>query len=151
MGLITVFQDELKAAMKSGETQRRDTIRFLQSTLKNAAIDLRKPVTDMTDEEVQVVIKKLVKQRKESILQYRAGGREDLVAQEEKELEILSRFLPEEMGEAELQKIVAEAVAECGAVSRKDLGKAMGAAMKKGAGRVSGERVRELLTTLLPE
>ena len=90
MGLIAVFQDELKAAMKNGNTQRRDTIRFLQSVLKNTAIDLRKPVAEMTDEEAQTVIKKLVKQRRESIAQYRAGAREDLVEQEEKELQILT-------------------------------------------------------------
>ncbi len=150
MGLIAVFQDELKAAMKNGNTQRRDTIRFLQSVLKNTAIDLRKPVADMSDEEVQSVIKKLVKQRKESITQYRAGSREDLAEQEEKELQILSEFLPEEIGEEEIQKIVSEALAECGAVSSKDLGKAMGFVMKKVAGRASGDRVRQIVTALLP-
>ena len=98
MGLIAVFQDELKTAMKNGDTERRDTIRFLQSALKNTAIDLRKPVTDMSDDDVRSVIRKLVKQRKESIVQYRAGSREDLAKQEEKELGILSEFLPAEMG-----------------------------------------------------
>ncbi len=150
MGLIAVFQDELKAAMKNGNTQRRDTIRFLQSVLKNTAIDLRKPVAEMSDEEAQTVIKKLVKQRRESIAQYRAGSREDLVEQEEKELQILSEFLPEEIGEEETQKIVSEALGECGAVSHKDLGKAMGFVMKKVAGRASGDKVRQIVTALLP-
>ncbi|MBP6975634.1 MAG: GatB/YqeY domain-containing protein [Candidatus Moranbacteria bacterium] len=151
MGLIAVFQDELKTAMKNGDTERRDTIRFLQSALKNTAIDLRKPVTDMSDDDVRSVIRKLVKQRKESIVQYRAGSREDLAKQEEKELGILSEFLPAEMGEEEAKKMVTEALAECGVVSRKDLGKAMGFVMKRVAGRVSGDVVKRIVTELLPE
>ncbi|MBP6889159.1 MAG: GatB/YqeY domain-containing protein [Candidatus Moranbacteria bacterium] len=151
MGLTTVFQDEIKIAMKNGDTERRDAIRFLQSALKNTAIDLRKPVTDMSDEEVQSVMKKLVKQRKESILQYRAGFREDLVKREERELQILSEFLPAEMEEEEVRKIVSESLKKCGAVSRKDLGKAMGFVMKEIAGRASGDVVRRMVTELLPE
>lgn len=151
MGLIAIFQDELKAAMKNGDTERRDTIRLLQSALKNTAIDLRKPLADMSDEDVQAVIRKLVKQRKDSILQYRAGSREDLAEREERELRILSEFLPVEMEEEEVRVIVSGALAECGAVSRKDLGKAMGCAMKTIAGRASGDTVRRIVMELLPE
>jgi len=151
MGLTTVFQDEMKSAMKNGDTERRDTIRFLQSALKNTAIDLRKPVIEMSDEEVQSVIRKLVKQRKESISQYRAGSREDLAKREERELQILSEFLPVEMKEEEVRRIVIEALMKCGAVSRKDLGKAMGFVMKEIAGRASGDTVRQIVTELLSE
>lgn len=150
MGLIETFQDELKSAMKSGNTGRRDTIRLLQSALKNTAIELRKPVVGMSDEEVRSVIKKLVKQRKDSIVQYRAGSREDLAKKEEEELHILSEFLPEEMGKEDLQKIVTEALSLCGATSRKDIGKAMGFVMKQVSGRASGDRVREMVMSLLP-
>lgn len=151
MGLIAVLQDELKSAMKGGDAERRDTIRFLQSALKNTAIDLRKPVGDLSDEEVRAVIRKLAKQRRESIAQYRSGSREDLAEREEKELHILSEFLPAEMEEEEMRKIVAEALIECGAVSRKDGGRAMGFVMKKIAGRASGDAVRRAVNELLPE
>lgn len=137
--------------MKNGDTERRDTIRLLQSALKNAAIDLRKPMDDMSDEDVRAVIRKLVKQRKDSILQYRAGSREDLAEREEKELSILSEFLPVEMGEEEVRNVVSGVLAECGAVSRKDLGKVMGHAMKTIAGRASGDTVRRIAMELLPE
>ncbi len=137
--------------MKGGNVERRDTIRFMQSALKNTAIDLRKPAEDLSDEEAQSVIRRLAKQRRESIAQYRSGSREDLADREEKELCILSEFLPVEMGEGEMQKIVSEALTECGAVSRKDIGKAMGFVMKKIAGRASGTAVRQVVTELLPE
>lgn len=137
--------------MKSGDTERRDVIRLLQSALKNAAIEWRKPAADLSDEEVQGVVRRLVKQRKDSIEQYRAGGREDLVENETKEMIILSEFLPAEMPEAELRQLVAEALAETGITSRKDMGKAMGAAMKKVAGRASGDAVKAVVMELLPE
>jgi len=151
MGLVATLNEELKASMKSGDTERRDVIRLLQSALKNAAIEWRKPAADLSDEEVQGVVRRLVKQRKDSIEQYRAGGREDLVENETKEMIILSEFLPAEMPEAELRQLVAEALAETGITSRKDMGKAMGAAMKKVAGRASGDAVKAVVMELLPE
>ncbi len=151
MGLVATLNEGLKAAMKSGDTERRDVIRLLQSALKNAAIEWRKPAADLSDDEVQGVVRRLVKQRKDSIEQYRAGGREDLVENETKEMIILSEFLPAEMPEAELKQLVAEALAEAGITSRKDMGKAMGAAMKKIAGRATGDAVKAAVMELLPE
>ena len=140
-----------EGSYESGDTERRDVIRLLQSALKNAAIEWRKPAADLSDDEVQSVVRRLVKQRKDSIEQYRAGGREDLAENEMKEMVILSEFLPAEMPEAELKQLVAEALAEAGIVSRKDMGKAMGAAMKKIAGRASGDLVKAAVMDLLPE
>lgn len=151
MGLIAILGDQLKASMKTGNTERRDTIRLLQSALKNTAIDLRKPATELSDEEVQSVIRRLVKQRKDSAEQYRAGNREDLALNEEKENAILSEFLPAEMPDQELRALVSEALSEFGAISRKDMGKAMGAAMKKVSGRASGDAVKNIVMELLPE
>lgn len=151
MGLVATLNEGLKTAMKSGDAERRDVIRLLQSALKNAAIEWRKPTADLSDEEVQGVVRRLVKQRKDSIEQYRAGGREDLVENETKEMIILSEFLPAEMPEAELRQLVAESLAETGIVSRKDMGKAMGAAMKKVAGRASGDVVKAVVMELFPE
>lgn len=151
MGLVATLNEGLKTAMKSGDAERRDVIRLLQSALKNAAIEWRKPAADLSDEEVQGVVRRLVKQRKDSIEQYRAGGREDLVENETKEMVILSEFLPAEMPEVELRQLVAESLAETGIVSRKDMGKAMGAAMKKVAGRASGDAVKAVVMELLSE
>lgn len=151
MGLVDTLTEELKSAMKNGETDRRDVIRLLQSALKNVAIEWRKPAAELSDDEVQGVVRRLVKQRKDSIEQYRAGGREDLAANEEKEVNILADFLPAEMPEAELRQLVTEAITESGVTTRKEMGKVMGVAMKKVAGRASGDAVRAMVMQVLPE
>ncbi len=149
MGLIILLQNQLKEAMKSGDTERRDTIRFLQSALKNTAIEVRKSTVDLSDDEALVVVRRLAKQRKESIVQYRNGGREDLAQCEERELKILNEFLPAEMPEEEVRKLVAEVIAECGATSLKEQGKVIGMTMKKGAGCISGEVLQRIVKTYL--
>lgn len=150
MGLYAVIGEHQKGAMKSGDTLRRDTLRLLQSALKNEAIEKRQTPTDFTDAEIEAVIRRLVKQRKDSIAQYRAGHREDLAAREEAELDLLSAYLPQALPEAELRSLVAEAVAESGATSQTDMGRVMGAAMKRVAGRASGDEVRAIVESLLP-
>ncbi len=149
MSLFQTIGDQLKEAMKSGDTARRDTLRLLQSAVKNAAIDKRKPAAEFSDEEIVEVIRRMVKQRKDSIEQYRAGGREDLAAQEQAELELLSGYLPASMPEAELRAIVEETIKETGATSKGDMGKVMGAAMKKVTGRATGDEVRAVVESLL--
>lgn len=144
-----VIMTELKEAMKAGNTEKRDTLRLLQSALKNHAIDARTPVEEMTGEDILTVIKKLVKQRKDSITQYREGGREDLVAQEEVELNILAAYLPAEMSDEALATLVDEVLAEGGFATKADIGKATGMVMKKAAGQVSGDRVKEVLAAKL--
>lgn len=149
MGLYQVLGDDLKQAMKAGDAFRRDTLRLLQSALKNVAIDKHVTPTELSDAEVEEVIKKLVKQRKDSITQYLAGHREDLAAQEKSELELLGAYLPEAMGEAALQALVAEALAETGFTTKDKMGQAMGAVMKKVAGRAPGDDVRRVVERLL--
>ena len=151
MGLVVTLNDQLKQSMKDGDTVRRDTLRLLQSALKNAAIEWMKPVGELSDEEVQTVIKRMMKQRKDSISQYRAGGREDLVEAEEQEMVILGAFLPAEMPQEEVERLVARALSEGGYSSRKDMGKAMGAAMKMIAGQASGDVVKAAVLNILTE
>lgn len=149
---MTLYQsigEHLKEAMKAGDVFRRDTLRLLQSALKNSAIEKRKAPAELSDTEVEEVTKKLVKQRKDSIEQYRSGNREDLAAQEEKEMQLLQTYLPEGMSEEELQTIVTEVLAECGIVSKTQMGQAMGMVMKKVAGRASGDDVRRLVEAKL--
>lgn len=149
MSLITQISDELKAAMKAGETVKRDTLRFLQSAVKNAAIEARKPVTEFTDTEVQDVVKRLVKQRKDSIEQYRAAGREDLVEKEAVELALIEGYLPEQLSREAVQAIVERVLADMPGVTGKDMGRVMGAVMKETAGQADGNLVKELVMAKL--
>lgn len=149
MTLYGSIHDDLKVAMKQGDAERRDTIRLLESALKNEAIEKRKPVADLQDEEVVAVLRRLSKQRRESAESYRAGGREDLASQEEAELAIIAGYLPAAMPEAEIRAIIAEAKQETGAFSKADFGKLMGATSKKVAGRADGNTVKALVEEAL--
>lgn len=149
MSLIAQINDELKNAMKAGDATKRDTLRFLQSALKNIAIEKRKPVTEFTDAEVQEVTKRLVKQRHDSIEQYKAGGRMDLVAKEEAELRLMTPYLPTTLSLEATEALVDKVLASLGEVTAKDMGRVMGAVMKEAAGQADGTVVRELVAKRL--
>lgn len=151
MLLITDINDQLKEAMKAGATEKRDTLRFLQSALKNVAIEKRKPVTEFTDSEVQEVVKRLVKQRKDSIEQYKAGGRPDLVAKEEAELVFLTPYLPTVLSREATEELVGRVLSTLGTVTVKDMGKIMGAVMKESNGQADGNLVREIVNKHLSD
>lgn len=149
MTLYENIGNDLKEAMKSGDTFRRDTLRLVQSALKNTALDKRKEVGALTDEEVIEVLKRLVKQRKDSITQYEAGGRADLAATEQQEIDVIATYLPAEMDDAALQSAVQEALSQAGLTEKKDMGRAMGVAMGATRGQASGERVKAVVESLL--
>ncbi len=138
--LDTQLFDDLKTAMKAGDTTTRDTIRFTMSSLKNARIDKGAPLTG--SEEI-AVLQRDAKRRQESIDQFRAAGRMDLVEKEEAELAVLKRYLPAELSDDEVAAIVTESIAETGASGIKDLGKLMPVLIKKAAGRADGKRLNE--------
>ncbi len=149
MGLYQTLSEDLKQAMKAGDVFKRDTLRLLQSAVKNVAIDKRVVATDLSDAEVEEVIKKLVKQRKDSVAQFEAGNRADLAAKEKEELDFLATYLPEAMPEAELVALVTSALAESGITTKDKMGQAMGIVMKRVAGRASGDDVRRVVQSLL--
>lgn len=149
MALYETIHGDLKTAMKQGDAARRDTIRLLESALKNEAIEKRKPVTELQDEEVVAVLRRLAKQRRESAESYRAGNREDLAVKEDAELVLISEYLPAAMSEAEIRVLIAEAKTETGASSKADFGKLMGATAKKVAGRADGNTVKTLVEEAL--
>lgn len=149
MALFQQMTEELKIAMKGGDVLKRDTIRFIQSAIKNEAIELRKPATDLSDEEVLAVIKKISKQRKDSIAQYQAANRMDLVEKEQAELDLIEVYLPAQLPEAEVERLVKESIAETGATGKDALGKVMGVAMKKVAGQADGNMIRMIAEKLL--
>ncbi|HWQ59848.1 MAG TPA: GatB/YqeY domain-containing protein [Candidatus Fimivivens sp.] len=151
MTLYETIQSDLKEAMKAGDAARRDVIRMIGSALKNEAIELRKPVTELSDQEAVAVLRRLSKQRRESAESYRAGGREDLAQKEEAELAFIGAYLPANLPDDEIRKIVAETKAETGAASKADFGKLMGAASKKVAGRADGNTVKRFVEEALAE
>lgn len=149
MSLYQSIGDALKAAMKSGDVLTRDTLRLLQSALKNVAIELHKEATTLSDTEVQEVVKRLVKQRKDSIEQYRSGNRLELAAKEESELTVLTQYLPVMLSQEATEALVDKVLGELGAVTAKDMGRIMGAVMKAAEGKVDGGMVREIVASRL--
>ena len=124
--------EEMKNAMRAGEKERLATIRLILSAIKQREVDER---IQLDDTQVVTVVEKMVKQRKESIAQFEAGGRADLVAKEQAEMTVLQTYLPTQMSDAEVDALIAEAVASTGAASIKDMGKVMAAVKAKAQGR----------------
>ena len=134
---------DFKEAMKARDTLRTQTVSFLRSEMKYFAIDKKKDLLDDCD--VLVVIKKLIKQRQDSIQQFEKGNRMDLVNKERAELDILKAYLPEEMSEQELIKIVDEAVLGMGVITVKDMGRVMKEVMAKTQGRADNKMVSDIV------
>lgn len=149
MSLYEMVGNQLKEAMKSGDTVKRDVFRMLQSAIKNEAIEKMKQPQAFSDEESLAIVRRLVKQRKDSVSQFESGGRTDLAEKEKGEIAILEAFLPAAMPEGELSVLVEEAITESGATGKADMGKVMGVAMKKIAGRADGNAVRAMVEKLL--
>jgi hypothetical protein len=126
------IQDDMKAAMRSGDKDRLGVIRMILAAVKQREVDER---IVLDDSQMLAVLEKMVKQRKDSITQFASGGRADLVAKETTELAVVEGYLPQRMNEAELDALVAEAIAATGAASVKDMGKVMAAIKVKAAGR----------------
>lgn len=140
--LVERIGRELVASMKARDAERTSALRMVRAALQNRAIEARGA---LGEDEVTQVLATLAKQRRESIEQYRAGGREDLAAKEERELGVIREFLPQPLGEEELREIVAAAVAETGATGPGDLGRVMAAVMPRVKGRADGRAVNALV------
>jgi len=136
----------LKEAMKAKDTVALDSVRAIKSVVKLAEIEGGK---ELSDEDVHSIIQKAVKQRRDSITQFIAGGRQDLVANEEAQIKVLEKFLPAQLSEAEVAQLVDEAVAATGAAGAKDMGKVMGALMPKVKGKADGGMVNRLVKAKL--
>jgi hypothetical protein len=138
MSLREQINDDLKTAMRSGETVRRDTIRLLTAALKQREVDERKTLSDV---DVLAVIEKMIKQRRDSISQFEQGGRQDLADKEKQELTLLQTYMPQAMAEDELAAAIAAAVTETGAAGPADMGKVMAVLKPKLAGRADMGKV----------
>jgi len=146
MTLVEDIQAALKSAMVARDNVKRDTLRLVMADLKNKRIELGH---ELEDPDALAVITKAKKSRQDSIEQFTDAGREDLVAIERAELEIISAYLPEEMDEDELREIVTAVVTEVGATEPKDMGAVMKALMPQVKGRADGKVVQRIVMELL--
>jgi len=142
MGLEERLIEEMKQAMKSNEKLRLSTIRMIRTSVKNKEIEVRKK---LEDEEIQRVIQGMLRKSEESVEQFRAGGRMDLVEKETQEMEILKSFLPKSLSQEEILKVIDETIQENQASSLKDLGKVMKSVMSKLAGKADGKLINQLV------
>lgn len=140
------LEADVKDAMRSGDTTARDTLRMVLATLKGAEIDSGTPSTDA---EVEAVLAKAVKTRRESIEQFDQGGRADLADNERAQVAVLERYLPKQLSEDEARAAVAEVIAELGAGSKADLGSVMKALRAKHGSALDGKLASRLAAELL--
>jgi uncharacterized protein YqeY len=144
------INNSLKGAMKAGDAPRVSTLRMVNSTIKNADIEARgqgKP--PLADEELLSLLQKMIKQRQESVELYQKGGRADLVAQEQGEIDIISGYLPAQMSETEIVNVIGALVKETGATAMKDMGKVMAAIKERYAGKLDVGKASAAVKKLL--
>jgi uncharacterized protein YqeY len=146
MPLKDRLQEDMQAAMRSGDKARLSVLRMALAGVKQREVDTRRPLDDAG---VQSVIERMIKQGRDSVSQYRDGGRQDLVDKEEAEIKVLQTYLPQPLSETELDALIGECIEAAGAMSIKDLGKVMGVIKTRAAGRVDmstvSARVRSML------
>ena len=146
MSLQNEISSALKDAMRAKDEAKLSSLRLVLTAIKKREKEVRR---SLEDQEVISVISTQIKQRRESIDQYRKAGREDLAKSEESELQVLQAYMPEQVSEEEMSQALDEVIAEVGAVSMKDMGKVMKAAMVKLAGRADGRAINEMVKTKL--
>ena len=146
MTLKSRINDDLKAAMRTGDARRRDALRLLLAAVKQREVDERK---ELGDADIVGVIERMIKQRRESIAQFEKGGREDLAQNERFESDLLQGYMPQALSDAEIATAVAEAISATGAQAPSDMGKVMGALKGKLAGRADMSKVSALVKSKL--
>jgi uncharacterized protein len=146
MELRARIEEALKNAIRGKNETAKDALRMLLTSVKVKEKEIRR---EPSETEMHQVISSLVKQRHDSVEQYRKGGREDLASKEEDEIRVLQDFLPQQLSMEELEVMVGEAVSEAGASSLKDMGRVMKILMPKVAGRADGKTVNELVRSKL--
>jgi len=140
---------DLKDAMRSRDAERLSVLRMVKSALTNAAIEKRRVTGGLADSEAVGVIRKQVKQRRDSIESFEKGGRPELAAKERKEIEFLTEYLPQPLEEDEINQLVKDAIAEAGATSKAQMGAVMKIATEKAEGRVEGKKLSQAVQKAL--
>lgn len=147
MSLREQVMGDMKAAMKAKEADRLSAIRMLQAALKNKEIELRP--NDMTEQDALGVVRKLVKQRKDSIEEYQKAQRQDLVDKESFELTVLEAYLPAQMTKEQVEKIVSEVIKDLGATEMKQMGSVVKEVQARTAGSADGKTISEIVKSRL--
>ena len=142
MSLIGRLEDDLRQATLARDAERRDTLRLILNSLRGAEKELQRPLSD--EEELQVLQRER-KRRQEAAEAFRGGNREEQAAKEERELAVLEEFMPEPLGDEDLEEIIDDVIAEVGATSVRDLGRVMADVMPQVAGRAEGSRVSQIV------
>jgi uncharacterized protein len=140
---------DMKDAMRSRDAERLSVLRMVKSALTNAAIEKRGVTGGLADSEAVGVIRKQVKQRRDSIESFEKGGRPELAAKERKEIEFLTEYLPQPLEEDEINQLVKDAIAEAGATSKAQMGAVMKIATEKAEGRVEGKKLSQAVQKAL--
>lgn len=132
MSLKAQIQDDVKNAMRAHQRERLAALRLLTAAIKQKEVDER---ISVDDESVLIILEKMLKQRRESLSQFSDAGRKDLAQREQEEIDVISAYMPEPLGEAELDALIAEAISESGAESMRDMGKVMAIVKSRAQGR----------------
>jgi len=140
--LSTRINDDVKVAMKAKDKPRLGVLRLITAAIKQREVDER---ITLDDDQVLAVLEKMIKQRKDSIAQYEKAGRDELARQEAFEIGIIQEYLPEQLSDAEIDALIAEAINSSGAASMKDMGKVMGLLKSKLAGRADMGQVSQII------
>lgn len=148
MGLVAKVAADLVVAMKARDELTVSVLRMLKAEFQKAQADKGR-AAELTEEDAQALVRRLVKQRREAAEQYRAAGASDRAEEELREVPVLEKYLPAQLGDDELDAMIRAAAEKAGAVSPKDMGKLMGVLMPMVAGRADGKRVKERATAWL--
>lgn len=146
MSLKEQLKSDLKTAMREKNIVKRDSIRAINTMIKQIEVDERK---ELEDADVIKLIQKGIKQREEAVAQYSAASRDDLVQKEQEQIDVFKEYLPKQVSDSELEAGMKEIIEQVGATSMKDMGKVMGQATKKFAGVADGKRINEMTKKLL--
>ena len=146
MSLKEQLKTDLKEAMRTKDILKRDTIRAINTMIKQIEVDQR---IDLGDEDVIKLIQKGIKQREEAILQFKEASRDDLVKNEQDQIDVFALYLPKQLSDEELETIIKTIITEVGATSMKDMGKIMNPAKEKIGGSADGKRINEMVKKLL--
>ena len=142
MSIRQLISDDMKNFMRAKDTARLGAIRLLQASIKQKEVDER---IELNDDQIIAVIQKMLKQRKDSIEAYQQANRQDLIDQEQLEIEVLTKYMPEPLSDEEINQYIEEAVASTGASDMKDMGKVVGVLKSKVAGRADMAEVSKLV------
>ncbi|WP_314118186.1 GatB/YqeY domain-containing protein [Peptostreptococcus stomatis] len=142
MSLKEKLQEDLKSSMKNKDTIRKSVVTLIRAAIKQYEVDNR---VELADDAIIDIISKQLKQRKDSLAEFEKANRDDLIEETKSEIQVLEGYLPQQLSEEELEKIVIETIAEVGATSMKDMGKIMATIKPKTAGRADGRKINELV------